>query len=72
MATITLYADRINRMPAGLRSVRTAVDAFRENVDTLRISVVAIDSSICKHHQLSQSFLGHSGDESGYLRGYRR
>ena len=47
MATITLYADRINRMPAGLRSVRTAVDAFRENVDTLRISVVAIDSSIC-------------------------
>ena len=47
MATITLYADRINQMPAGLRSVRTAVDAFRENVDTLRISVVAIDSSIC-------------------------
>ena len=55
MATITLYADRINQIPSTIRSLKTNVEAYRGNVDDLRISVVAIDSSICNLDEVIRS-----------------
>lgn len=47
MATIALYADRINQMPDLIRDAKKAVDGLRSQLDILKRKCEAVDTSVC-------------------------
>ena len=47
MATITLFANRVNNMPELFNTARNSVSSFREELESLRLSALGIDSSVC-------------------------
>ena len=47
MATITLYASRVNLMPSVFGTLRNTVSSFNGGIDLLRQGALGIDSSIC-------------------------
>ncbi len=47
MATIALYADRINQMPDLIRDAKKAVDGLRSQLDILKRKCEAVDITAC-------------------------
>ena len=47
MATITLYASKINQMPSLINDAKKAVKDYKSNLNSLKSKVLKIDSSIC-------------------------
>ena len=47
MATISLYAGRINRMPGLLNEMRAAVEGYKIELTALERQVLCVDSSVC-------------------------
>ena len=47
MSTITLSANRINRMPSLLTNTGNAVKGYKEGLEALRSKLLVIDNSVC-------------------------
>ena len=47
MATISIYAGKINQMPGLVRDTKTAVVSLKEEFATLKRKVMSVDPSIC-------------------------
>lgn len=47
MATITLYADKVNTMSELIKKTRDHVDKFNKNLKALQSSMLNMDSSVC-------------------------
>ncbi len=47
MATIALYADRINQMPDLIRDAKKAVDGLRSQLDILKRKCEGVDITVC-------------------------
>lgn len=47
MATIALYANRINQMPALIKDAKKAVDGLRSQLDGLKQKCEAVDTTAC-------------------------
>ena len=47
MATISIYAGKINQMPGLVRDTKTAVVSLKEEFATLKQKVMSVDPSIC-------------------------
>lgn len=47
MATIALYAGKINRMPGLIRNVKTSVTDYKTELSALRTKLLTVDSSLC-------------------------
>ncbi|MBR0162795.1 MAG: hypothetical protein IJQ02_16180 [Oscillospiraceae bacterium] len=47
MATIALYAGRINRMPGLIKELRAEVKNFSSGLSQLQAAIMQVDSSVC-------------------------
>ncbi|EWM52139.1 DUF4474 domain-containing protein [Ruminococcus flavefaciens] len=47
MATITLYARRVNKMPSLMRALRRSIGSLSDEIDSVRLSALGIDSDVC-------------------------
>ena len=47
MATIALYAGKINQMPSLIRDVKTSVNEYKSELFSLKSAVLKIDKSVC-------------------------
>lgn len=47
MATITLFANKINDLPELVRNARSSVDTFKEDLSSLITSALKVDGDVC-------------------------
>ena len=47
MATITLFANKINDLPELVRNARSSVDIFKEDLSSLITSALKVDGDVC-------------------------
>lgn len=55
MATITLYASKINLMPSFIGGLRGSVADFKSELFTIRKSALSVDSTVCNLEEVANS-----------------
>ena len=55
MATITLYADRVNQMPGLIRSAKTAVSNLNTQLKTLKKKCEKVNANVCNIEDVIRS-----------------
>lgn len=55
MATITLYADRVNQMPGLIRSAKTAVSNLNTQLNTLKKKCEKVNANVCNIEDVIRS-----------------
>ena len=55
MATIALYADKINQMPSLLNGVKDSIGSLKEELKDLQKTALRVDSGICDLSEVAES-----------------